>query len=179
MIAVRRITSSDTDLVANYWSQADEAFLKGMGADINLVPSREALKNMLSTQIGQDFPEKQAYCLIWLIDGKPVGHCNVNKIRFGENASMHLHLWDQSTRRRGFGMELVKECLPYFFKDLQLKMLYCEPYALNQAPNKTLEKVGFKFVREYMTIPGSLNFEQPVNRWEMSRELFEQLFRNA
>jgi RimJ/RimL family protein N-acetyltransferase len=65
--------------------------------------------------------------------------------------------------------------LPLFFERLQLKKLYCEPYALNSAPNKSLEKVGFEFIKEYITIPGSLNFEQPVKRWELSYEKFQLL----
>ncbi len=60
--------------------------------------------------------------------------------------------------------------LPFFFKNLQLKNVFCEPYALNPAPNRTLEKVGFECLEEYVTVPGYLNFEQPVKRWRMSRE---------
>ena len=33
----------------------------------------------------------------------------------------------------------------------------------------------FEFVKEYITIPGSITFEQSVKRWEMSRELFEKI----
>jgi RimJ/RimL family protein N-acetyltransferase len=62
--------------------------------------------------------------------------------------------------------------LPYFFQNFELKNLYCEPYALNPAPNKTLKKIGFQFVKQYVTIPGSLNFEQEVNRWELKFEDF-------
>lgn len=65
--------------------------------------------------------------------------------------------------------------LPYFFNKLQLKRLYCEPYALNPAPNKTLEKVGFTFVKEHLTIPGSLNFEQPAKLWELTYNDFIKL----
>lgn len=62
--------------------------------------------------------------------------------------------------------------LPWFFKNLKLKKIYCEPYALIPAPNKTLEKVGFKFVKTYVTTPGRLNFEQPVYLWEITYERF-------
>ena len=44
---------------------------------------------------------------------------------------------------------------------------------MNPAPNKTLARVGFEFVKEYVTVPGSINFEQPVNRWEMTREKYK------
>jgi hypothetical protein len=52
--------------------------------------------------------------------------------------------------------------------------LYCEPYALNPAPNKTLEKLGFKFLKTYTTIPGWINFEQEVNLWELKNNIFKK-----
>jgi RimJ/RimL family protein N-acetyltransferase len=103
-----------------------------------------------------------------LLNDQPIGHCNVNKIIFGEEAYMHLHLWQNNTRQKGMGATLVKKSIPFFFKNLKLKRLYCEPYALNPAPNKTLEKIGFQLVKEYVTVPGYLNFEQPVKRWELT-----------
>jgi RimJ/RimL family protein N-acetyltransferase len=66
--------------------------------------------------------------------------------------------------------------LPYFFDSLQIKRLYSEPYALNEAPNKTLERAGFELEKEYITTPGSLNFEQPVKRWVMTKERFAALY---
>jgi hypothetical protein len=46
---------------------------------------------------------------------------------------------------------------------------------LNPAPNRTLERVGFSFVRQYIGVPGSINFEQEVSLWEMSRDMFDAL----
>jgi RimJ/RimL family protein N-acetyltransferase len=48
----------------------------------------------------------------------------------------------------------VKKSVPYFFEKLKLKVLYCEPYANNPAPNKTLFKIGSNFEKKYRTIPG-------------------------
>ncbi|MNH30184.1 hypothetical protein D3C79_904650 [compost metagenome] len=146
-----------------------------MGVELSKLPTKEQWRGMLSEQLSQSYEEKKAYCVIWQIDGKPVGHSNVNKIIFGEEAFMHLHLWNNHDRKHGAGVELVKKSLPYFFKNLKLKTLYCEPYALNLAPNKTLSKVGFRFINEYITTPGFLNFEQPVNRWELTSERFKEL----
>ena len=85
---------------------------------------------------------------------------------------MHLHLWNSKFRLKGVGTKMVNNSLPYFFNILKLKKIYSEPYALNPAPNKALEKIGFNFVKTYTTTPGSLNFEQTVNRWEMTLEDF-------
>jgi RimJ/RimL family protein N-acetyltransferase len=88
---------------------------------------------------------------------------------------MHLHLWQSADRIKGLGTQLVWLSLPFFFDNYLLKTLYCEPYALNPAPNKTLEKVGFHKIREYVSIPGWLNFEQPVQLWQLTREQYLQL----
>jgi len=167
-LSVRELQASDIDHIAGYWAQASPDYLRGMGADPEKRPIREQMTAMLSEQLSQPYPEKKSYCTIWEADGRPIGHCNVNKIEFGESAYMHLHLWDGSIRQQGLGVALVKMSLPYFFKNLQLKRLFCEPYALNPAPNKTLEKAGFEFVREYLTTPGPFNFEQPVKLWVFS-----------
>lgn len=169
--SVREIQSSDIESIARYWLEADPAFLQGMGVDLAKMPSREQWLTMLSEQIGQPYTEKKSYCIILQLDGNAVGHCNVNKIMFGEEAYMHLHLWNSKTRKKGFGATLVKMAIPYFFKNLHLKKLCCEPYALNPAPNKTLEKIGFRLLKTYTTTPGYLNFEQVVNLWEFEREM--------
>lgn len=174
-LSVREIQQSDIGLITQYWLSADAAFLKGMGADIAKIPNKEEWQKMLSEQISKPLQQKQSYCIIWQLDEKPIGHSNVNKIIYAQEAYMHLHIWTSSIRKKGLGIELVKMTLPYFFENLQLKKLYCEPYALNPAPNKILQKAGFEFVKKYTTIPGSLNFEQEVNLWELSDEKLKEI----
>ncbi len=169
MNSVREIQENDIALIADYWLNSDPDFMVGMGVDLDKLPSREGLTNMLMNQLALPYEKKGALALIWEVDGQAVGHCNVNEIVFGEHAKMHLHLWSSSKRRQGIGTELVKQSIPLFFKLLHLKTLFCEPYALNSAPNRVLEKVGFEFVKRYVTVPGSLNFEQEVMRWKMDR----------
>jgi len=174
-LSVREMQESDIELITQYWLQADPSFLTGMGVDLSKVPLKGEWIQMLKEQLSQPIEEKKSYCIIWLDGGIPIGHSNVNKIKFGEEAYMHLHLWKISKRKKGFGSDLVRKTLPYFFEKLKLKKLYCEPFALNPAPNKTLEKIGFSFEKEYLTTPGWLNFEQPVKRWVLNREQYERM----
>jgi hypothetical protein len=48
---------------------------------------------------------------------------------------------------------------------LELKCLFCEPNAFNVAPNRTLQRAGFKCVKTHETVPGPLNYHQRVTRW--------------
>jgi RimJ/RimL family protein N-acetyltransferase len=175
MLLVREIEEKDIEPLVNYWFHADKNFLVGMGVDVARMPAREEFVAMLQAQLRQTYKEKQSYCIIWLSDNEPVGHSNVNKIEFGKEAYMHLHMWSVANRKQGQGTELVRMTLPFFFNNLKLQKIYCEPYALNLAPNKTLDKLSFTFVKQYITTPGWINFEQLVNRWELSREKFESL----
>lgn len=174
-LSVREIEENDISLIADYWLLSDDDFLVSMGVDLQKMPLRQDFENMLEKQINTPIKEKMAYALIWEVDDSPVGHSNVNNIVFGKEAVMHLHLWKQETRKKGIGTKLVKRSLPFYFNTLKLEKLICEPYALNPAPNRTLEKAGFEFIKKYVTIPGMLNFEQEVNRWEMSRTEFEEV----
>lgn len=174
-LSVREIEEKDIPNITNYWLNSDPEFMKGMGVDMSKMPDRNQWMEMLSVQIRQKYEEKKSYCIICLLDGEAIGHSNVNNIVFAKEAFMHLHLWYPDVRKSGMGSQLVKMTLPYFFGNLKLERIYCQPYALNPAPNKTLEKVGFKFVKEYITIPGYLNFEQSVKLWEMSYDDFRKL----
>jgi RimJ/RimL family protein N-acetyltransferase len=176
LLSVREIHESDIEPLCNYWHNASENYLLSMGVDIKKLPSRESFSLMLREQINTPIEQKKSYCIIWQYNGKPVGHSNTNPTRFGEEATMHLHLWESNIRKKGMGTEFLKMTLRLFFENLQLKKLYCEPYALNPAPNKALEKAGFNFIKKYVTTPGFINFEQPVNRWEMSRADYLSLF---
>ena len=118
-----------------------------------------------------------SYALIWILDKKAIGHCNVNSIEFGNSAFMHLHIWQPDFRKKGVGTSLVKKSLPFFFENLKLKELFCQPKSDNPAPNKTLEKVGFEFQKKYTTIPGALNFEQEVIQWKLTKEQYKKLIK--
>ena len=169
MLHVRPLQSEDLDNLLDYWYQATEEHLRGMGADPAKLPARADFRAMLMSQLATPVPERRAYALIWELDGQGIGHTNTNPTFFGDYAHMHLHLWQGDHRRRGLGVELVKRSLPIFFRELELQKLYCEPYALNPAPNATLPKAGFRFEQEYHTIPGSINFPQRVKRWVIDR----------
>ncbi|MBL4577450.1 MAG: GNAT family N-acetyltransferase [Flavobacteriales bacterium] len=177
-LTVREIQEGDIQGILSYWLDSDSDHLKSMGVDLEKIPPLEQLQMRLRTQLKQSYKEKVSYCTIWEIDGEAVGHCNVSDILYGKTASMHLHMWANENRGKGCGLKLVAMSLPWFFNNLELEYLICEPYALNPAPNKTIERLGFEFVKEYETIPGSLNFMQPVKQWRLSRDKFKETFGN-
>ena len=168
-ITVREFIAADIEKIVGYFIDADSDFLKGMGAEKNKLPKREKWIQNLQSELLKPYKKKEYYYIVWLLDGKPVGHSNVNHILFGESATMHLHLWETKIRKRGLGLKFLKLTIPFFFEKLELKKLICEPFSENIAPNKTLKKLGFNLIRTYKTKPGPINFFQTVNRYELKK----------
>ena len=169
---VREATIDDIPLIANYWKKADQEYLNGMGVDISKMTDVDKFTQIIIQQTMLPYESKKSYALVWEIDGVPIGHSNLSDIEYGETAKMHLHIWESPFRKKGVGVQCVKMSLPFYFKNLKLKVLVCEPYALNPAPNKTLQRAGFTFEKKYVTVPGPVCFEQEVNRWLISHKDF-------
>jgi RimJ/RimL family protein N-acetyltransferase len=156
-------TSEEYEGMVDYFLGADDSFLEGMGVARSLLPARDAwLRAVLADHQLPD-QEKDRLYVGWFYQGRQIGHSSVNRIRFGEDAFFHLHLWRPELRKAGFGMDLCRQSISIYFDRLQLKTLWSEPYAENPAPNRTLVKLGFEFVKRYRTVPGATAFEQDVN----------------
>jgi RimJ/RimL family protein N-acetyltransferase len=164
-LSVREMMTPDITAIADYWLYSEPQYLKSLGVDLQKLPDRISLTGMLESQLELNYTEKNTYCTIWLKDGMPIGHCNVNKIKYGEEAYLHRHLWNAADRGKGYGEVLLRKSIPCFFYNLRLHRIFSQPYSLNTAPNKTLEKAGFQFIRKEKCIPGNINFEQEVNLW--------------
>ena len=103
--------------------------------------------------------------VMWEANGDQVGFSTADRIRFGQEAYMHLHIVDPQHRRAGAGLRCLKETVHLYFDLLQLDRLFCEPNAFNVAPNRTLQRAGFRYVKTHMTVPGRLNYHQAVTQW--------------
>ena len=151
--------------MVDYFLSADDEFLRGMGAARSKLPSREDwISSVLRDHDRPNHQKERAY-LAWVYDGVAIGHSSINKIQVGEEAFIHLHVWLRARRQGGLGTRFFRLSADRFAEDFALQRLYCEAYAENPAPNRLLEKSGFRFVKRYRTIPGPINFEQDVNRY--------------
>ena len=164
-VNVYPMSPADVPLMVDYFLQAPLELLDRMGVDPERLPEREWWIDHVNADLALPLAERKYLYLVAEVSGEAVGHCNVNKVRFGLDAFMHLHLWQPDSRRSGVGAAMVRLSLPVFCRELELATIYCEPKANNEAPNRTLAKAGFEFVETYRTTPGWLNYEQEVNRW--------------
>jgi [ribosomal protein S5]-alanine N-acetyltransferase len=162
-------TPEEYELMLNYFYEADDRFLHGMGVDRSKLPERDKWFNALLLDHERPDDERDRFYLVWLFRGSPVGHSSISNIIQGEEASIHLHLWNSQMRGANLGTEFVRRSMTFFFERFKLQKLICEPWAENPAPNRVLEKLGFTFVRRYKTIPVVIAYEQEVNRYELTR----------
>ena len=170
--SVREMMKNDINLIIDYFLGSGPEFLSAMGVDINKLPGKEEWSKIISDDFEQPLESKKFYYVIWQVNDIPVGHSNINNIIFGKEAYMHIHLWHSHNRKRGDGSYFIKESLFYYFQKFKLQKLFCQPYALNPAPNRALRNVGFELIKKYETVPGWLNFKQFVNLWVLDRDRF-------
>ena len=157
------------ELMLDYFYNADDPFLRGMGVDRLKLPERSKWLDALLADHERPDGERDRFYLVWIFRGRRVGHSSINKIVLGIEAFIHLHLWDSQLRRAGLGTEFVRRSANFYFKRFNLEKLVCESWADNPAPNRVLEKLGFGFIRRYRTTPGVIAYEQDVNRYELRR----------
>lgn len=160
-------SQNEYERMIEYFHSADDVLLARMGVDRARLPTPAAWLARLLPDLSRAPPEKQTYYVGWWLNGLLIGHSNANQIRFGEQAFVHLHLWQAALRRAGLGEKFFQRSLRFFIAGLALRRVICEPRAENPAPNAVLRRMGFSLVRRYRTTPGLINVEQEVNRWEL------------
>ncbi|MGP8122827.1 MAG: GNAT family N-acetyltransferase [Xanthobacteraceae bacterium] len=136
-----------------------------LGVDPSCLPSPGAWRKRLDHEFSLPLVERANILVAWTLDDALVGFSTADKIVHGERANMHLHVVDRDRRHQGLGTVCVRESVAIYFSILKLKRLFCEPNAFNVAPNRTLQKAGFKYLKTHMTVPGPLNYHQAVTRW--------------
>lgn len=161
------MTIDDAEMRISYFHDATDEFLRSLGVDRALLPDRVTWKERYQADFALPISERENYGVMWLVDDEPVGWCNTDHIDFGREAFMHLHIADPQNRASGLGADFVARSVRELFTALQLKRLYCEPNALNAAPNRTLQRVGFRYEFSHVATPGSINFEQVTTRWRI------------
>jgi RimJ/RimL family protein N-acetyltransferase len=105
---------------------------------------------------------------VWLQNGQVVGFSSTDRIDFGNEAFMHLHVLEAKLRSSGLGTQFVRLSARAYFKALELQRLFCEPNAFNVAPNRTLQRAGFRYLFTHEAQPSSINFPQITTRWVLN-----------
>src|SRR4029078_13351981 len=98
---VREMRLEETPLVIDYFHSSTPEHLEMLGVDPTRLPPREVWSTMFDTLYSFAIEERGRFFLIWLMDGHPAGFSSCDKIVFGTQANMHLHVTKPAERRRG------------------------------------------------------------------------------
>lgn len=164
-ISVREMQLEEVGAVIDYFHNATPEHLEILGVDPTRLPAKAQWKQLYEYDYSQPRERRKSLLVLWQLDGRNLGFSSVDKIKFGEEAYMHLHVFDSQSRQAGYGTACVRQSVEIYFRLLSLKRLLCEPNAFNAAPNRTLQKAGFRYIKTHMTVPGPLNFHQAVTQW--------------
>ncbi len=166
---MRPMVLAEVDVVIDYFHDASPEHLETLGVDPTRLPARHQWRKLYEADFAVPPSSRRSFLVLWERDERPVGFSTADKIRLGDEAYMHLHVLDAADRASGLGVEAVRRSVDIYFETLELERLYCEPNAFNVAPNRTLQKAGFKYLKTHMTVPGPLNYHQAVTRWVIER----------
>lgn len=168
---IRPLDLSEHWKVIEYFHNASDTLLENMGVDRTKITPRDEWFERMAGEFKKEL-DQRLFCYVgWEYDGALIGHSSVSHINFGSHANIHLHVWHQENRERGLGVWFFKHSINHFFRVFELSKIICEPYAENPAPNRVLQKLGLVPVKKYLTTPGLMNFEQYVNRYEITAPL--------
>jgi RimJ/RimL family protein N-acetyltransferase len=164
-LVVREMPVDQVGLVADYFHNSTPEHLETLGVDPTRLPARRDWHARYDAEYEKPVQERSTLLVIWELDGVAVGFSTADKIVYGKQAHMHLHIIDPQHRGSGIGAACVRKTADLYFAALALKLLFCEPNAFNVAPNRALQSAGFRYLKTYRTVPGPLNYHQAVTRW--------------
>lgn len=169
---VREMHPYEAEIVAQYFrSMASEA-MDVLGVDPTPLPEWGCWMERLRAECALPFRHRSVLPALWTLHNEPFGFSTADKIAFGDQANMHMHIVDPSRLGVGLGAECVRQSAWLYFELLRVQRVFCEPPALNIAANRTLQRAGFKYLATYWAAPGALSFRRPVTRWVAERGIF-------
>lgn len=170
IIRVQPLTPEASGDMVDYFLKSEPSYLRSLGVDITKLPSKTDWLSFLTDEYTKAFPDKKYFCLGWEYDGQPIGHSSLDPIIYGKEAWMHLHIWHPHLRRQGLGSIFLAQSVAYYFEHFKLQQITCRPMAINDAPNKTLQKLGFQLIDSFETIPHRICFKQCINQYRLDRK---------
>ena len=169
-LCVREMKLEETEIIVNYFRQSTAEHLELLGVDPTRLPDPVRWREFCAHEYSQPIEQRKTLLVLWKLDGAAAGFSTADKIIYGQEAYMHLHMINPEQRKAGIGTACVKETAKIYFSSLKLQRLFCEPNAFNIAPNRTLQNAGFKYLKSHNTVPSPINYHQAVTRWVLEKE---------
>ena len=118
-LTVREMTAAETDLIVEYFLSSTPEHLEMLGVDPTRFPPAASWRERLRRECALPIEHRSLVLVIWLSDDQPIGFSTSDKIVYGEQANMHLHVVDPGRRHQGVGAECVRRSVDLYFEQLQ------------------------------------------------------------
>jgi RimJ/RimL family protein N-acetyltransferase len=92
---------------------------------------------------------------------------------------MHLHMWEEGMRGKGYGATLFCLATLDFFERFRLRRIVCEPSRRNPLPNAMLRRIGFSLSGTRVGRSSELSAVTELNTYEIDREVAERWLRSG
>lgn len=172
---IRDSTEADMKLQAEYFHSASDEYLYNLGVEVKKIREKslfdpEEARKKLQIPVA----ERTAHSYAIVINQRTVGLAIVKKIKFGEEADLHAHIFQAENRRQGLGSQVFFEVVRRAFTTFHLKKINCDPTASNPAPNKLLQKMGLQPLRTIETPAEGILRQRIANHYEITKDLVEK-----
>lgn len=120
--SVRELRLEEVDVRINYFHEASDDHLRALGVDRGRLPSPPAWRAWYEEDYSRPIEHRENYALRWELDGVLVGFSSVDRIAFGREAFMHLHILEPDRRHVGLGAEFVRLSARTYFDVLRIQV---------------------------------------------------------
>ena len=164
-LSIRPMQLADFGVRVAYFHDATDEHLARLGVERSLLPKPGEWQARFASNLALPLEQRSEYGVVWKLDDTLVGFSTADRIQFGVEAHMHLHIVDPERRTAGLGSRFVRLTAVHYCEVLRLARLYSEPNACNVAPNRTLQSAGFRYVRSRRCRPTPINTHQVTTIW--------------
>ena len=133
-LVVRELEERDIPLIDTYWRSLTQDDLNRMSIDCDRIPASDEFRARLTKLLDTPLSDRASDPLVWEVDGTAVGFTNLNNISRGNQADIHLHMFDSKFRGKGLGRRLFVRCVQKYFQRHHLTKIICQPASTNPGP---------------------------------------------
>ena len=167
-LTVREMMDTEVDLIIDYFYNATPEYLETLGVDPTRLPPAQAWRDRLCREGELAFDQRSVVPVIWLSDDRPVGFSTADKIRYGEQANMHLHVSGPGAgSRRRCRMRAAYRRLLFRAFETEAAVLRAERLQRGAEPHPA--KGRFQISQDPHDRASPVNFHQAVTRWVIER----------
>jgi len=124
-LCVREMKIEETEIIINYFRQSTAEHLELLGVDPTRLPDPVRWRAFYAHEYSQPIEQRKTLLVLWQLDGAAAGFSTADKIIYGQEAYMHLHIINPQQRKTGIGTACVKETARIYFSSLKLLRLFC------------------------------------------------------